>query len=61
MQELNDRLKELEKYKNIKIIVYCRSGNRSEIATKILNKNGFYAVNLKGGINEWSGDIISSK
>ncbi len=36
------------------IIVYCRSGNRSTIAAKILESKGFkHVLNLKGGITAW--------
>jgi len=61
VQEINERLNELEDYRDKKIIVYCRSGNRSGTATKILNENGFDAVNLIGGMNEWSGVVVSSE
>ena len=61
VQALTDRLIELENHRNKKIIVYCRSGNRSGIATKILNEYGFDAVNLIGGMNEWSGAVASSE
>ena len=47
-------------YKDKKIIVYCRSGNRSGKATKILKENGFDAVNLIGGMNFWEGEIVSN-
>ncbi|MCF7859225.1 MAG: rhodanese-like domain-containing protein [Candidatus Cloacimonetes bacterium] len=40
--------------KNIKIILYCRSGGRSLLATKILKKLGFNAYNYSGSILEWS-------
>ena len=59
LQEIEQRLDELEDKKRKKIIVYCRSGNRSKTATKILNNNGFYAYNLSGGINQWKGEIQS--
>ena len=61
LQEIGQRLSELNDYKNKKIIVYCRSGNRSGKATKILKENGFDAVNLIGGMNSWEGDIVSNK
>ena len=60
LQEIGQRLSELNDYKNKKIIVYCRSGNRSGKATKFLKENGFDAVNLIGGMNSWKGDIVSN-
>lgn len=36
------------------VFLYCRSGNRSVAASKILIKNGFKKLyNLKSGINDW--------
>ncbi len=44
----------LLKYKDYPVFVYCRSGNRSLVAAKYLEKLGFKKVyNLKGGIIEW--------
>jgi len=40
----------LKQDKHTKIIVYCRSGNRSVTASRILEANGFTPVNVKGGI-----------
>ena len=57
VQELEFRLNELNKYKEKQIVVYCRSGNRSKKGTQILNKNGFNAYNLIGGIKAWNGPI----
>ncbi len=40
--------------KNKKVFIYCRSGNRSAAASKILEKWGVKKVyNLKNGILEW--------
>jgi rhodanese-related sulfurtransferase len=37
------------------LLVFCRSGNRSAMATEMLNKNGFdRAMNVSGGIIAWS-------
>ena len=37
-----------------KVLVYCRSGNRSATASKMLEQMGIKNVyNLKGGIIEW--------
>jgi rhodanese-related sulfurtransferase len=52
VQELEARLNELPR--NKKILVYCRSGNRSVTASETLVKNGFAQIfNIKGGITEW--------
>ena len=58
VQELEQRIEELNKHLNKKIIVYCRSGNRSSTAVKILNNSGFNAFNMIGGMNEWKGETI---
>ncbi len=51
LQELEDRLNEIPK--DQKILVYCRTGHRSAIASQILAENGFDVLNMKGGIVEW--------
>jgi rhodanese-related sulfurtransferase len=35
------------------VVVICRSGNRSELATMMLQARGFEAYNLEGGIEAW--------
>jgi len=54
LQELRGRLGELEKYREMEIICYCRSGNRSLNAAATLRKRGFRSANLQGGIVEWN-------
>jgi len=50
--ELEARLGELKK--SDEILVYCRTGERSSAASKILVDNGFLHVyNMIGGITEW--------
>ena len=39
--------------KNSTVLVYCRSGNRSVTAGRILVKNGYTVYNMKGGISAW--------
>ena len=50
VQRLDSSLKRLEKVKDQRIIVYCRSGSRSIKASRILEKNGFTPLNVEGGI-----------
>ena len=59
MSYLNERLKELEKYKDKPIIVGCRSGQRSAQACATLKKHGFESVyNLTGGVMAWQSDNL---
>lgn len=52
---LAKRISELDKFKNKKILAYCRSGNRSNTACRTLSKQGFENVNnMAGGIISWS-------
>lgn len=54
LQELSRRIHELEHWKGKPILLYCRSGNRTQLAAKLLHKHGFTDVtDLKGGIQEW--------
>ncbi|MFZ1614980.1 MAG: rhodanese-like domain-containing protein [Holophaga sp.] len=54
LQELAQRIHELEPWKGKPILLYCRSGNRTQQAAKLLQKHGFTDVtDLKGGIQEW--------
>ena len=55
LNQLGDRLSELEKFKERPIVVCCASGNRSSSACSRLRKAGFQRVfNLAGGIGAWS-------
>lgn len=52
--KLKERMSELEKYKELSIVVVCRSGNRSGTACYLLGKQGFTQVyNLAGGVQAW--------
>lgn len=53
LQYLERKINELNQYKHKKIIVYCYSGNRSELAVEILREYGFNALNMQGGILQW--------
>lgn len=54
LSNLKTRMTELEKYKTQKVIILCRSGNRSSQACAKLKKAGFEQVfNLSGGVMAW--------
>jgi adenylyltransferase/sulfurtransferase len=54
LNELPNRLDELEAYKGREIVVYCRSGARSGQAVQFLEASGYSKIkNLKGGILGW--------
>ena len=36
------------------VVVICRTGNRSELATMMLQARGFEAHNLEGGMEAWA-------
>ncbi|WP_455211389.1 glutaredoxin 3 [Kaarinaea lacus] len=51
---LDSKMKEISKYKNRPLIVYCRSGSRSSRAGGFLKKQGLNEVyNLAGGVMAW--------
>ncbi|WP_163294814.1 rhodanese-like domain-containing protein [Desulfovibrio sp. JC022] len=55
LDQLADRLDEVSE--NGPVIVYCRSGNRSMVASSILLNNGKSDVfNMLGGITAWNGE-----
>ena len=56
INELEDRIDELNDYKENTIYVVCRSGNRSGFGKDILNENNFTAVNVDGGMLDWKAD-----
>ncbi|MGM9735461.1 MAG: rhodanese-like domain-containing protein [Candidatus Cryptobacteroides sp.] len=35
------------------IALYCRSGNRSKTAAKVLSENGYKVIELESGYNGW--------
>lgn len=54
LHQLASRSSELSKHREKEIICYCQTGSRSVTAASRLNKLGFNAANLKGGIAEWN-------
>lgn len=51
LKQLEENLSKLPKDKQI--IVYCQTGNRSVTASRLLKKNGYTPINVKGGYLAW--------
>ena len=52
--DLNERLKELDKYQQKSLIVYCENGTVTNQAIRILKSNGFEKIyGMKGGLAGW--------
>ena len=46
-----------------RVVVVCRSGNRSKQATDLLRHRGIEAISLTGGLNAWQqsgGSVVTS-
>lgn len=56
--EITDKAEEVLPDKDAKILVYCRSGNRSATAAKDLINMGYTNVFDFGGINSWPYDVV---
>lgn len=60
-QAQNVPLDQIQAYKgpkNGKVYVICQSGMRSKRATSMLKKNGYEAVNVRGGMSAYQGKVI---
>ncbi|MDY7220217.1 rhodanese-like domain-containing protein [Denitrificimonas sp. JX-1] len=56
--QLKNRMGELEKHKDKTIIVVCTSGMHAGAACSELNKAGFTAARLSGGITGWRSENL---
>ncbi len=56
LAELAGRTEEIDKDRPV--VLYCRGGNRSSMATAALDDAGFEAVKLTEGIVGWAGDDL---
>ena len=56
--EIKDRAEKELPYKEQLILVYCRSGRRSKIASEELVKLGYTNVKEFGGIIDWPYEVI---
>ncbi len=53
LNELNDKIKKIEKFKLQPILLVCATGNESSRAANQLMSQGFQVQVLSGGINAW--------
>jgi len=61
MQELPERIGELEQWRGRQIIVHCHHGVRSLRVTHWLREKGFpLATSMRGGIDAWSTEVDTS-
>jgi adenylyltransferase/sulfurtransferase len=61
MQDLPDRLAELEAFRQATVVVHCHHGMRSLKVARWLRDQGFSrAVSMQGGIEAWSMEIDPS-
>ena len=56
--EITSKAEEILKDKNQLILVYCRSGNRSKVASQALVELGYTNVKEFGGIIDWEYGIV---
>lgn len=56
LPELPQRTGEIDQDRPV--VVYCRGGNRSSMATAALNEAGYDAVKLSEGIVGWAGEDL---
>ena len=61
VNDIEKKITMLEAYRSKNIIVYCRSGRRSKMATKLLKKKNFNVTNLEGGYIAWRKLFLSKQ
>lgn len=54
--QLLERQDELDSAQEMFMI--CRSGSRSGLACEILSERGFNVVNMTGGLNAWTDELV---
>jgi len=57
LDQIKKSFKNITENKDDKILVYCRSGNRSKVAARILTEMGYTNVYDFGGIVDWPYDV----
>ena len=58
VDDIESKAEELLVNKDEKILVYCRSGNRSKKAADLLVKMGYTNVYDFGGIKDWPYEVV---
>ena len=62
IQELEQRIGELSRYKSRSIVVYCSHSHRSPKASYLLNQKGFKNVmNMLGGMSVWKQEVSDKR
>lgn len=56
--DVREKAEEILTDKEQLILVYCRSGNRSKVASNDLAKLGYTNVKEFGGINDWPYEVV---
>lgn len=56
VQQLAERVGELDPYRGRPVIVYCRTQNRSAHAASFLKERGFDVTVMAGGITRWNSE-----
>ena len=59
-EAINQPLSQIDQFKGDKnkhYLIICQSGMRSQRATDYLTSQGYQAINIKGGMNAWTGGI----
>lgn len=56
--DIKDKAQAILTDKNVKILVYCRTGRRSKLASDELIRMGYMNVYDFGGIVDWKYDIV---
>lgn len=55
-----ERVANAQLNKSKPVYLYCRSGNRSGKACKILKEKGFEVINVLGGYQQWNSEKINN-
>ena len=61
-KQLNQRINEIDNYKNSTVVVYCETGVRAKVAELILSQAGFKSIlHLEGDMSGWRSSNLPTK